>query len=323
MVITGASSGIGRLAALRFGRRGWRVGLIARGTAGLLSIERELGAMGAVAASAVADVADAAALEAAAAALDAALGPVTVWVNCAGNGVYGRLLDMSDAEFRRVTDVTYIGTVNGMRAALRRMVPRGAGVVVNVCSAIVFHGLPMLSSYTGAKAAVRSMTESVRHELVQDGSPVRLVVIYPPAVNTPFFSHALTYIPGTPRPAKPVYQPDIVAEAVVRAATAPRDEILVSGTTVLFALATRIVPGLVGWAVQRLGSAGQTTSDPAAARLHAPTLFTPSPDASGGYGAFGAEARRFSLQMWLTRRRGWVASGLGLLVVALLVAWLH
>ena len=303
VVITGASSGIGRCTALLFGRHGWAVGLVARGAAGLDSIRAELADAGGCAAVAVADVADGAALDHAASVLEAALGPIEAWVNCAGNGVYGAFLRVTEAEFRRVTDVTYMGTVNGTRAALRRMVPRGQGVVVNVCSAMVFGSLPSLSSYSGAKCAVRGFTDAVRHEMREAGSRVRLTTIFPPAVNTPFFSHAATHLPRPPRPAKPVYQPDVVADAILLAAMSNRREIQVSGVTAVFALASRLVPGAVRWAIGRLGSSGQMTDSPEAARLHAPTLVRPSDTASGVYGPFGAESRGFSVQMWLSRHR--------------------
>ena len=303
VVITGGSSGIGRATAAAFGAAGWSVGVIARGPAGLRSIVAELTAAGVVAALAVADVSDPVALEAAAAALETALGPFDVWVNGAGNGVYGRFLDVSAAEFHRVTAVTYLGTVNGTRVALQRLVPRDAGTVINLCSAIAFGGLPFLSSYSGAKHAVRGFTDSVRHELEGDGSRVVLTTIYPPAVNTPFFAHAPSYLPGSPRPAKPVYQPEIVADAVVLAATRRYREIRVSGITVLFSLASRLVPGLVNRAIGRLGMDGQLTQDDVTGRMREPTLFAPSAHASGAHGSFDAESRRWSLQMWLLRRR--------------------
>jgi short-subunit dehydrogenase len=194
VAITGASSGIGRCTASLFASTGWRVGLIARGQPGLEAVCGEIVAAGGAACVAAADVRDAAALEAAAAAIEDALGPIDVWINCAGNGVYGRFLDVPAHEFDCVTDVTYGGTVNGTRVALRRMLPRDAGVVVNVCSAIAYHGMPLLTSYSGAKAAVRGFTDGVRAELVHDRSRVRATIVFPPAVNTPFFSHAVTYM---------------------------------------------------------------------------------------------------------------------------------
>ncbi len=321
VVITGASSGIGRCAAVLFGREGWQVGLIARGSAGLGSIHADLAGAGFACAAAAADVADGRALEAAAAFVEAELGPIDVWVNCAGNGVYGPFLSVTEEEFRRVTDVTYMGTVNGTRAALRRMVPRDAGSVVNICSAIAFHGLPVLSSYSGAKHAVRGFTDSVRHELVGARSRVHLVAVYPPAVNTPFFSHAASTLPLPPRPARPVYQPEVVADAILLAATSRRREVQVSGVTVLFSLACKLAPGLVRVAIQRLGSTGQMTDDKETARLRDPTLFSPSQRASGMYGSFASESRRCSVQMWISRRRVGLAIGCAVLYAATLTVY--
>lgn len=324
VVITGGSSGIGLCAALSFGRLGWKVGLIARGAAGLASAQAAVGCVGAEVASAMADVSDPAALEAAAAALEAALGPVTVWVNCAGNGVYGRFMEVTDAEFRRVTEVTYMGTVHGTRVALRRMVPRDLGVVINVCSAVAFGGLPALSSYSGAKHAVRGFTESVRHELVNDGSRVGMTTIFPPAVNTPFFSHAASHMAGSPRPAKPVYQPEIVADAILLAATRRRREMQVGGITVVFAFASGLIPGIVNRAIQHLGSEGQRTDDAAAVALREDTLFAPSGRASGCHGPFGGESRGWSAQMWAARHRGAIFGMIGgviAAVAAVSLAW--
>jgi len=322
-VITGASSGIGRCTAALFSRRGWRVGLIARSGPGLDQVCEDLALDGGHAVAAVADVSDAAALERAAGLLEDALGPVDAWVNCAGNGVYGRFMNVPEPEFDRVTAVTYLGTVNGTRAALRRMQPRDAGTVVNVCSAIAFHGMPLLSSYSGAKHAVRGFTEELRRELRRDGSRVRLTTLYPPAVNTPFFSHAVSHVGKPPRPMRPVYQPEVVADSIYLAVTSGRPEMQVGGVTVLFALATKLAPGLVGKAILRLGSAGQMTDSPEAMRLRKPTLFAPSPDPSGIRGPFDDGARAFSVQMWASRHRAALAAGLVLLGAGALTArWL-
>ena len=312
VVITGASSGIGRCAAALFSRHGWQVGLVARSGPGLEAVCRDLALTGGHAVAAVADVSDGRVLEQAAAYLEGALGPIDVWVNCAGNGVYGRFMNVPEPEFDQVTAVTYLGMVNGTRAALRRMQPRGAGTVVNVCSAIAFRGMPLLSSYSGAKHAVRGFTEAVRRELRRDRSRVRLTTVYPPAVNTPFFSHAVSHMDKPPRPMWPVYQPEVVADSIYLAATSSRPEMQVGGVTVLFALATKLVPRLVGRAIMRLGSAGQTTNSPKAARLRKPTLFAPSPVPSGIRGPFDAEARAFSMQVWASRHRASLAIGLAL-----------
>jgi short-subunit dehydrogenase len=319
VAITGASSGIGRCTASLFASTGWRVGLIARGQPGLEAVCGEIVAAGGAACVAAADVRDAAALEAAAAAIEDALGPIDVWINCAGNGVYGRFLDVPAHEFDCVTDVTYGGTVNGTRVALRRMLPRDAGVVVNVCSAIAYHGMPLLTSYSGAKAAVRGFTDGVRAELVHDRSRVRATIVFPPAVNTPFFSHAVTYMAKPPRPAKPVYQPEIVAAGILRAALAPRREMRVGAITSLFELGNKLVPALVDRAIGRLGYDGQETDNPEAARLREPTLFAPSARAWPARGVFSAEARGVPVLDWISSRIGVLVFAMAAAAAAVLV----
>ena len=301
VVITGASSGIGRCTALLFARRGWRVGLIARGAHGLASATQEIVGAGGTARWATADVADPAALEQAAGLLQRKLGAPDIWVNCAGNGVYGPFTCVPEPEFRRVTEVTYLGTVNGTRTALRGMRARGAGTVVNVCSAIAFHGMPLLSSYSGAKHAVRGFTEAVRADLLQDGSAVRVCLVYPPAANTPFFSHAASHMKLPPRPMKPVYQPEVVAAGVWHAALSGQPEVPIGGVTVLFGWAARWLPGLLARAITFHGDAGQMTRHPDAARLRNPTLFQPNPRTAATHGPFGHEARRISTQLWAIR----------------------
>lgn len=302
VIITGGTSGIGRCTANLFSRHGWRVGLIARGWAGLDAARDELECAGVQAEAVSADVANAQAVEDASDELEALLGPIDVWVNCAGNGVFGRFLSVPDEEFRRVTEVTYNGTVNGTRAALRKMLPRDRGTIINICSGIAHHGMPLLSSYSGAKHAVRGFTDSIRGELRQDRAKVRITIIYPPAVNTPFFSHAVTYMEKPPRPMDPVYQPDVVAKAVLRAAARPRARVQVGGVTKLFGVFSALAPGLIDRAVNRLGYAGQMTDCPLAAALHNPTLFAPSGFASGAYGPFIPPVRRRMFH-WLRRRR--------------------
>ena len=300
-MLTGASSGIGRCAALLFARRGWRVGLVARGEDGLRDAAREIGAAGGTAAWAAADVSDPAALDTAAARLHALLGSPDVWVNCAGNGVYGPFHRVTEAEFRRVTEVTYGGTANGTRTALRSMRARGAGTVVNVCSGIAFHGMPLLSSYSGAKAAVRGFTEAVRADLRSEDSAVRVALVFPPAVNTPFFAHAATYMPLPPRPMRPVYAPAVVAEGIWLAAAGGRD-VPVGAVTLLFAVAARRVPGLLGHAITRVGDKGQMTALPCAA-IRDPALFQPGAGTGAVDGPFGREARGTSTLLWLMRLR--------------------
>jgi short-subunit dehydrogenase len=302
VVITGGSSGIGRCTAGVFAQRGWRVGLIARGEQGLAASRRDVEAAGARGATAQADVADSKALGIAADAIVAALGPIDVWINCAGNGVYGRLEDVSEREFQRVTDVTYHGTVNGTRLALSHMRKRGHGSIVNVCSGIAFHGLPLMSSYAGAKAAVRAFGQAIRGELRLEGSLVRLSTVFPPAANTPYFSHAISHMGWPARPARPIYQPEVVAQGIWQAMTNGRAEMAISGTVVAFSLATRIAPRLMGWCVGQMGFERQLTRDPGACALQEPNLFEPARRVFTVHGPFGRRAREWSAQLWLESR---------------------
>jgi short-subunit dehydrogenase len=260
---------------------------------------RDAEAVGGRVAMARADVTDSVALGAAADAIVATLGPIDAWINCAGNGVYGRFRDVPAAEFQRVTDVTYHGTVNGTRVALAHMRARGQGRIVNVCSAVAFHGLPLMSSYAGAKAAVRAFGQAVRGELKLERSAIRLGTVFPPAVNTPFFSHATSHMGWPARPAPPVYQPDVVAQGIWRAVVSGRAEMPISGTAAAFSWASRILPGLTAWCVARCGIERQITRDPDACRLQEPNLFVAGQSAAGVYGPFGRHARGYSIHLTL------------------------
>jgi short-subunit dehydrogenase len=301
VVITGGSSGIGRCTAALFAQRGWHVGLIARGAEGLAASSRDVLARGANVVSCHADVTDSAALHRAASIITEALGPIDVWINCAGNGTYGRFDDVPEHEFLRVTDVTYHGTVNGTRVALQHMRSRGKGTIVNVCSAIAFHGLPLMSSYAGAKAAVRAFGQAVRGELKLQRSPVRITTVYPPAVNTPFFSHAASHMGWPAQPVRPVYQPEVVAQGIWQAVASGRAEMAISGTAEAFCFITRIFPQLIAWCMGRLKSDSQLTREQEACQLEEPSLFAPSSRVFSVHGPFGHRARRHSIQLWLDR----------------------
>jgi len=301
VVITGGSSGIGRCTARLFAQHGWKVGLIARGTAGLAATAQDVRKTGATVAAAAADVTDSAALEQACDTITAALGPIDTWINAAGNGVYGKLLDVPEEEFRRVTDVTYMGTVNGTRTALRRMVPRDRGTIINVCSGVAFHGLPFMTSYAGAKAAVRGFGQSVRIELRQANSQVQVSTVFPPAVNTPFFSHSPSYMGFPSRPVPPVYQPEVVAQALYLVATGRYREMTISSVVLAFSLVSRLSPGLAAWLMEQLRLDAMLSRDPAAVEAEEHTLFAPAKRVFGVHGPFGDRARSWSAQVWLHR----------------------
>ena len=303
MVITGGSSGIGRCTAELFARRNWRVGLIARGPRALADTCESIRASSGQAAYASADVTDSALLSVAAETLTNALGPIDLWINCAGNGVYGRFADVPEREFRQVTDVTYHGVVNGTRVALDHMRKRGRGHIINVCSAVAYHGMPMVSSYAGAKAAVRGFTQAVAAELRQQKCGVKVTTVFPPGANTPFFSHAVSHLGRPARPAWPVYQPEVVAQGVWQAYRSGRAEVAISGTSLAFSLASRLSPDLIAWCMSQLGVEQITSNSSEALRLQAPTLFEPSSESLGVHGPHGRGAKRWSSQLWLDWRR--------------------
>ncbi len=320
-VITGGSSGIGRSTARYFARHGWRVALVARGAEALEAARADLASKGATVAVFQADVSDAQALQAAAAEATAELGPVGVWVNNAAVGAFARFMDMTDAEFRRVTEVDYFGCVNGTRVALELMRPRNVGSIINVCSAIGLRGTPLQSAYSGAKWAMRGFAEAVRAELVNEGSNVHVGTVYPPAVNTPFYSHALSRIDGVPRPPPPVYQPELIAEAIYLAATQRRRDQLVGGQTVALALLNGLAPSLTDRLIGAFGPKLQSSSNKGVAAARDENVFAPSTREGPEHGAFDAESLSTSAQLWASKHRGVTASlaALGTLAVGLMI----
>ena len=320
VVITGASSGIGRSTAALFGSRGWRVGLIARSAANLEATRKDVAAGGGTAAGAGADVADSAALERAAAQIEDALGPIDVWINNAGVSVYGKFMDITEDEFRRLTETNYFGTVNGTRVAMRRMVPRNHGTVVQILSAISYRGVPLQSPYSGSKYALRGFTEAVRAELANDNSAVHLTMVHPPAVNTPFYNHAVSHMPKPVRPPPPVYQPEVVADAIYLAATTRRREVKVSGSTLGFAIGNKLTPSLLDYFAGKFGVTWQQTDKGGAVTVRDPNLNGPGQKPSSTHGPFDDESLSTSAQMWANKNRGAVglALGLGLIGLAML-----
>ena len=312
VAITGASSGNGRAAAILFARKGWRVGLIARNPETLDDVRGEVVTEGGTASIAIADVADSAALTRAADHIEAELGPIDVWVNNAGAGIFGRFLDVPEEEFRRLTDVNYMGVVNGTRVALQRMTNRGRGTIVQVLSAIGFRGVPLQSAYSGAKWGLRGFTEAVRAELIADNSPIRLSMVFPPSVNTPFFEHAVSHMPKAVRPPPPMYEPEVIADAIHLAATTGRREVRVSSTTWGFAVGNALAPSMMDVLAGKFGPAAQQSRKPV---VSDPNLFHAG-QTGAVRGRFGAESRGFSLQMAASRNRGAVALGIGLVVLA-------
>src|SRR5437867_8154503 len=251
VVITGASAGVGRATVRAFARQGADIGLLARGVDGLEAARREVEAAGGRAIAIPTDVADADRVEAAADRIERELGPIDIWVNNAMASVFSPVKETTAEEFKRVTEVTYLGVVYGTLAALKRMLPRDRGCIVQVGSALAYRGIPLQSAYCGAKHAIQGFTESLRCELLHDGRRVRVTMVQLPAINTPQFDWSRSLMARRARPVAPIYQPEVAADAIVWASTHPRREIFVGGSTVATVLSNRVVPGMLdrylGW----------------------------------------------------------------------------
>jgi NAD(P)-dependent dehydrogenase (short-subunit alcohol dehydrogenase family) len=302
VAVTGASAGVGRAIVRAFAERGYDVGLIARGRDGLEAAAKEVEAAGRRGHVAPADVADHRAVDAAAGAIEAALGPITVWVNDAMASVFAPFVDIVPEEFERVTAVTYHGYVNGTRAALQRMLPRNQGVIVQVGSALAYRGIPAQSAYCGAKHAIQGFTESVRCELFNRHSDVRIGMVQLPAVNTPQFDWVLSRLPRRPQPVPPIFQPELIARAVVRMAEHPRREMWLTERTVLAIVGNRIAPGYLDRRLGRNGIESQQTDRPADPDRPA-NLWEPLSGDHGAHGAFDSRARDRNPFVWLSLHR--------------------
>jgi short-subunit dehydrogenase len=312
VAITGASAGVGRAAARAFAAAGYDVGLIARDPERLAAAATEVRQRGRRAVVAMADVAEASAVEAAASAIEAELGPIDVWVNDAMVTVFAPVSEIASDEFRRVTEVTYLGTVHGTIAALRRMRPRNKGKIIQVGSALSYRAIPLQSAYCGAKFAIRGFTDSLRTELMHDGSNVHVTMVQLPAINTPQFDWALNRMPRRPQPVPPIYQPEVAARAILLAARSNRREVFVGAPTWQAIIANRFFPGLLDRYLARTAYAGQMRS--AAANGEEPAnLEHPVPGPYAAHGSFTSRARDVAWDLWLDRHRAAFAVGSALL----------
>ena len=319
IVITGASAGLGRAIAQAFARsEGARIGLIARGQDGLKGAQRDVESLGGQALILQADVADAGAVEAAAERVETELGPIEVWVNNAMTGVFSPVKEMTAAEFKRVTEVTYLGFVNGTLAALKRMLPRDRGRIIQVGSALAYRGIPLQAAYCASKHAIQGFMDSLRCELIHDKSQVRVTMVQMPAMNTPQFDWVKSRLPKKAQPVPPIFQPDVAAEAILYASHHDRREIYVGIPSVEAIIGNKLFPGLLDHYLAHTGYKGQQTDESQDPNQRY-NLYEPVPGDHGAHGRFDDRARNFSPQLWTDLHRDSLAA-FALLGAAVLAA---
>ena len=316
VVITGASAGLGRAVTRRFAREGAAIGLLARGEGRLEAARRDVEALGGTAIVIPTDVADADAVERAAERVERELGPIDIWVNNAMTSVFSPVKEMHADEYRRVTEVTYLGYVYGSLAALRRMLPRDRGVIVQVGSALAYRSIPLQSAYCAAKHAILGFTMSLRTELLHDHSNVQVTMVQMPAMNTPQFDWVRSRLPDRPQPVPPIYEPEVGAETVYFAAHYPRREYKVGYPTLEAIYGNKLVPGLADQYLADTGYASQQTDQPEDPD-RPDNLFAPVPGDWAAHGRFDARSHVRSVQNYLNTRGNWITVlGVGLLGAA-------
>jgi len=317
VVVTGSSAGVGRATAQAFAKRGDTVALLARGEDGLAGAAAEVESFGGRALSIVTDVADPDQVEAAAARVEEELGPIDVWVNVAMTTVFSEFKDLTPDDYRRATEVTYLGYVWGTMAALKRMLPRDRGTIIQVGSALAYRAIPLQAPYCGAKFAIRGFTDSIRTELLHDKSNVQITMVQLPAVNTPQFNWCKTNLPRHPQPVPPIYQPEVPAEAIVWAAEHRRRELWVGGPTVLAILGNKLAPSLADRYLARTGFNGQQTHEPVDPERPS-NLYEPVAALHATHGIVDDRSSSKSRELWAAmHRRGLLAAAALALVGAL------
>jgi short-subunit dehydrogenase len=315
VVVTGASAGVGRAAARLFAEKGAHVALIARGREGLEAAAREVEAFGGRALVLAVDVSDAAAVERAADEVERTLGPIEVWVNDAMVSVFGRFLDITAEEFHQVTAVSYLGYVHGTQTALRRMLPRDRGTVVQVGSALAYRSIPLQSAYCAAKHAIHGLTESIRTELLHDRSKVHITEVQLPAVNTPQFTWSRVKLPNHPQPVPPIFQPELIADAIVYAAEHRRREIWLTWPSIKAIVSDKVAPRVGDRVLARTGFSSQMTR--AKVKTNRPDdLYQPVAGDYGTRGEFDSLAKSFSVAWWLSKHRAALLTGAAALLAS-------
>lgn len=321
VVITGASAGVGRATARAFAARRARIGLIARNREALETTRAEVQARGGEAVVALADVADANAVERAAQTIEEAFGPIDVWVNNAMTSVLGPVRSITADEFRRVTEVTYLGVVNGTLAALRRMLPRDEGVILQIGSTLAYRGIPLQAPYCAAKHAIQGFHDSLLTELLHDGSKVRVSMVNLPAINTPQFRWIRNHMPRKAQPFGTIFEPEVAARAIVWASEHPRRELNVGWSTTQAILANAFAPELLDRYLGRIGydkQQGDELEEPG----RADNLFAPVGGDAGAHGVFSDQAKSLTPQLLANTHRGAIGAAVAVVAMIGLVGWL-
>ena len=319
VVITGASAGLGRATARKFGRHRAKVGLLARGIEGLEAAKREIESAGGSAIVLPLDIADADAIEIAAASVEREFGPIDIWVNNAMASVFSPVKKMMAEEYKRVTEVTYLGVVYGTLAALRRMLPRDRGTIVQVGSALAYRSIPLQSAYCAAKHAIAGFTDSLRCELIHDKSNVRVTMVQMPALNTPQFGWVKSRLKHKAQPVPPIFQPEVGANAIYWAAHHWRREIYAGWPTVEAIVGNKIAPGWLDHYLGKTGFASQQTSE-AEDPDRPDNLWKPLKSDHGAHGTFDSRAHEHSWELQASLARRWIGAGLAVAAAALVLA---
>ena len=311
VVVTGASAGVGRAVVREFARRKAAIGLIARGQDRLEAAKKEVEEQGGSALALSLDLADSGAVQRAADQVANTFGPIDVWVNNAMTTVFAPLKDIRPEEFKRATEVTYLGCVYGTMAALKHMLRRDQGIIVQVGSALAYRSIPLQAPYCGAKHAIVGLTDSLRCELIHQKSKVHVTVVHLPAMNTPQFSWCRTRLPRHPQPVPPIFQPEVAARAIYYAAHSKRREVFVGGSTMKAIYGQDVAPSFADWYLGTHGYEAQQTEEPVAPD-RPDNLFEPVAGDWAAHGIFTEQAKDFSLQNWVNLRRAPIALAAGI-----------
>ena len=319
VAITGATGGVGRVTAWEFAKQGAKVALIARGTLQLNATAEEVKNYGGIPLAIAADVADAAAVEKAAEEIENNLGQIDVWVNNAMNSVFASFKDIKPEEFKRVTEVTYLGQVYGTMSALKRMLQRNKGAIILVGSALAYRGIPLQSAYCGSKHGIQGFYDSLRCELLHQKSSIKICMVQLPAMNTTQFGWVLSRLPKKPRPMGKVYQPEVAARAIVFAAQHNRRSVWVGFPTYKAIIGNKIAPWYADWVLSRNGIKGQQTDEPEDPNRKN-NVWQPVPEDRGPYGDFENIATNHSFTLWVSMNRAWVR--ICLLIIVAMILWI-